>query len=117
MGLVKYESVRAPIFAIWAKVVSAGNADEIRAIVRGATPINVENGDTVGIMRTAVNATRYGVVDKPVHAITFDGDDVILSANASVVGTSNNNLVLQMPDGEMRACVRTQTVLILIPGE
>ena len=117
MSLVKYENVRAPIYAIWAKVVNAGSADEIRAIVRDATPVNVEGGETVGIMRTAVNATRYGVVDKPVNAITFDGEDVILSANASVVGTSNNNFILQMPDGEMRASVRTQTVFILIPEE
>lgn len=117
MSLVKYENVRAPIYAIWAKVVNAGSADEIRAIVRDAAPINVESGETVGIMRTAVNASRYGVVDKAVHAITFDGDDVILSANALIVGTSNNNYILQMPDNEMRACVRTQTVFILIPAE
>ena len=76
------------------KCVEAKTVDEIREIFRNAEPINLTEGEKIGIMRTDVGVKHYMPMDTNLTAITIDFDEVTVSKCEKVYGISGTKFIV-----------------------
>lgn len=107
--------VRAPIYACWNQLVNADSVDDMRAIIRGAKPINAIEAKKIGCMQTSVSAIGgYNVVKQRVHAVTFAVEIAYLSENCEVIGEDARTYFVQLETGEIRRCAKAGTYFIAV---
>ena len=79
---------------VYLDCTEAKTVDEIREIFRNAEPINLTEGEKIGIMRTDVGVKHYMPMDSNLIAITIDFDEVTVSICEKVYGISGTKFIV-----------------------